>query len=190
MTFNKDKEPAAYVDLKVNNLTQRFDSGISKGTNWFGADGELSQYDVKLWQKRRSMLGHKVMGEIQFSQAANVLINRFEDKSDHPLDGNYARFGGFGGRSLDDTPLPIVDIYLNTDLYEHIERAFVMPNPQIEFRLEFKQSIQYEGFTLTFNKPIENFEGFYRDRFTLDCEHETGIWNAYCEMVEIKNIRD
>ena len=63
--------------------------------------------------------------------------------------------------ALDDTPLPIVDIYLNTDLYEHIERAFVMPNPQIKFRLEFKQSIQYEGFTLTFNKPIENFEGFY-----------------------------
>ena len=44
------------------------------------------------------------MGEIQFSQGATVLINRFEDKSDHPLDGNYARFGAFGGRSLDGTP--------------------------------------------------------------------------------------
>ena len=190
MTFNKDKEPGAYVDLNVNNLTQRFNSGTSKNTNWFVADGELSQYDEKLRQKRRSMLGHKILGEIQFSQGATVLINRFEDKSDHPLDGNYARFGGFGGRTLSSSPLPSVDIYLNTGLYEHIERAFIMPNPQIEFRLEFKQSIQYEGFTLTFNKPIENFELSYEDRFTLDCEHETGIWNAYCEMVEIKNLRD
>ena len=82
------------------------------------------------------------------------------------------------------------NIYLNTDLYEYIERAFVMPNPQIKFRLEFRQSIQYEGFTLTFNKPIENSELSYEDRFTLDCEPDTGIWNAYCEMVEIKNLRD
>ena len=59
MTFNKDKEPGAYVDLNVNNLSQRFNSGISKNTNWFVADGELSQRDEKLSQKRRSMLGHK-----------------------------------------------------------------------------------------------------------------------------------
>ena len=190
MTFNKDKEPGAYVRLNVNNLSQSFNSGISKTTNWFVADGELSQYDEKLCQRRRSMLGHKILGEIQFSQGATVLINRFEDKSDHPLDGNYARFGGFGGRTLSSSPLPSVDIYLNTELYEHIERAFVMPNPQIKFRLEFRQSIQYEGFTLTFNKPIENFELSYEDRFTLDCEPDTGIWNAYCEMVEIKNLRD
>jgi len=24
----------------------------------------------------------------------------------------------------------------------------------------------------------------------LDCESDTGIWNAYCEMEEIKNLRD
>ena len=178
------------MTLNVNNLTQRFNSGISKNINWFVADGQLSQNDEKLRKKRRSMLGHKILGEIQLSQNAFVLINRFEDKSDHPLDGNYARFGGLHICTLDASPLPFVDIYLNTGLYEHIERAFVMPNPQIKFRLEFKQSIQYEGFTLTFNKPIENFELFYEDRFTLDCEHETGIWSAYCEMVEIKNLRD
>jgi len=39
----------------VNNLSQRFNSGTSKNTNWFVADGELSQYDEKLRQKRRSM---------------------------------------------------------------------------------------------------------------------------------------
>ena len=190
MTFNKDKEPGAYVDLNVNNLSQRFNSGISKNTNWFVADGELSQRDEKLSQKRRSMLGHRILGEIQLSQNACVMINRFEDKSDHPLDGNYARFGGLHIHTLDASPLPFVNIYLNTDLYEYIERAFVMPNPQIKFRLEFRQSIQYEGFTLTFNKPIENFELSYEDRFTLDCESDTGIWNAYCEMEEIKNLRD
>ena len=190
MTFNKDKEPGAYVDLNVNNLSQRFNSGINKNTNWFVADGELSQRDEKLSQKRRSMLGHKILGEIQLSQNACVMINRFEDKSDHPLDGNYARFGGLHIHTLDASPLPFIDIHLNTGLYKYIERAFVMPNPQIKFRLEFRQSIQYEGFTLTFNKPIEKFELFYEDRFTLDCEPDTGIWNAYCEMEEIKNLRD
>ena len=64
MTFNKDKEPGAYVRLNVNNLSQSFNSGISKTTNWFVADGELSQYDEKLRQKRRSMLGHKILGEL------------------------------------------------------------------------------------------------------------------------------
>ena len=118
MTFNKDKEPAAYVDLNVNNLTQRFNSGISKNTNWFVADGELSQRDDKLSQKRRSMLGHRILVEIQLSQNACVMINRFEDKSDHPLDGNYARFGGLHIHTLDASPLPFIDIHLNTYLYE------------------------------------------------------------------------
>ena len=73
MTFNKDKEPGAYVDLNVNNLSQRFNSGISKNTNWFVADGELSQYDVKLCQKRRSMLGHKDTGRDPIFSGRNVL---------------------------------------------------------------------------------------------------------------------
>ena len=155
----------------MNNLSQRFNSGINKNTNWFVADGELSQRDEKLSQKRRSMLGHRILGEIQLSQNACVMINRFEDKSDHPLDGNYARFGGLHIHTLDASPLPFIDIHLNTDLYEYIERAFIMPNPQIKFRLEPGDIFSFNNRRLLHgrtgfdpNSGHRHLQGYYMDR--------------------------
>ena len=94
----------------------------------------------------------------------------FVPRGDHRTDNNVCR----------EKESPFVNIYLNTDLYEYIERAFVMPNPQIKFRLEFRQSIQYEGFTLTFNKPIENFELLHQ---TLKEPCNTASWDQQISLL-------
>ena len=119
------------------------------------------------------------------------LVQRFrtsgkENFQDPHLDENYCQFGGCSG--IGDNVRPTADIRLKSDIYDYVEKAFGMSNPQIEFKLEFTEPIQREGMSLSFDQHTKNSRS--SNHFTLDTDAigGTGIWHAYCELVEIKNV--
>ena len=63
-----------------------------------------------------------------------------------------------------------------------------MPNPQIEFTLEFTEPIQRKEMALIFDPPIKYSRS--SNHFTLDTDAVggTGLWYADCKLIEIKNL--
>jgi len=95
----------------------------------------------------------KMVNELFTSQTAGVAIERHENNNRNHLNESYCNFGGSTG--IGDEIKPTAIFFLKSNIYDYIEKAFVMPNPQIEFELEFTKSIQREEMSLTFDKrPI------------------------------------
>jgi hypothetical protein len=173
--FDHSERPVATIDLTVTNLSQRFSSS-DNGTgvvSRFVAEGVLSQYDIDLWKQRQSMMQHKMLGELHRSQSATVLIEKYENISNPYFTESYAQFGGFDQKL--GNLRPFVDIYMQSKFFDYVEKAFVMPNPQIKFRLTFMKSNQREGMSLIFNKMPDPIKYSHQGRFTLDSDSETGI---------------
>ena len=176
----------ATVNMVVSNLVQRFRLSGTETISWFVAEGELVQLDENFDRLERSQMRHRMLHELYQSQTATVLIERHENFSEPHLDGNYCQFGGCSG--IKDNVRPTADIRLNPDIYDHIEKAFVMPNPQIEFALEFTEQIQRKEMALIFDPPLKY--SLSSNYFTLETDAigGTGLWYADCKLVEIKNV--
>ena len=115
------------------------------------------------------------------------MIERRENFPEPHLDGNYCQFGGCSG--IGDNVRPTADVRLKSDIYDYVEKAFVMPNPQIEFTLEFTEPIQRKEMALIFDPPIKY--SLSSNHFTLDTDAVggTGLWYADCKLVEIKTFQ-
>ena len=85
---------------------------------------------------------------------------------------------------------PTADIRLKSDIYDYVEKAFVMPDPQIEFELRFIQATQRAEMSVIFDKLTEPASGGLSNHFTLDTDAVggTGLWYADCKLVEIANV--
>ena len=188
MISKSNATPTANLSLVVRNLTQRFRPSGKETLSWFVAEGELVQFDENFDRLERSQMRHRMLHELYQSQAATVLIERCENFPDPHLDGNYCQFGGCSG--IGDNVRPTADIHLKSNIYDYVEKAFVMPYPQIEFELSFTQAIQPAGMSLIFDKPPEPESGGLSNHFTLDTDAVggTGLWYADCKLVEIKNV--
>ena len=187
---NMGKEPAGTFNLVVSNLVQHFrSSGTDKDTkSKFFADGELVQYDEGFKRLEQSHMRVKLVNELFTSQTARVVIERYEDDPAPNLNGSYCIFGGVSG--VGDVPTPSAIFVLKSNIYDYIEKAFVMPNPQIKLELEFTKSIQREEMSLTFDKPPNPENGLTTNHFTLDSDIGIGLWYARCKLIEIKNVRN
>ena len=130
--------PTANLSLVVRNLTQRFRLSDTGTISWFVAEGELVQFDENFDRLERSQMRHRMLHELYQSQTATVLIERCENFPEPHVDGNYCQFGGCSG--IGDDVRPTADIRLKSDIYDYVEKAFVMPDPQIEFELRFIQA--------------------------------------------------
>ena len=187
---NMGKEPAGTFNLVVSNLVQHFrSSGTDKDTkSKFFADGELVQYDEGFKRLEQSHMRVKLVNELFTSQTARVVIERYEDDPAPNLNGSYCIFGGASG--VGDVPTPSAIFVLKSNIYDYIEKAFVMPNPQIKLELEFTKSIQREEMSLTFDKPPNPENGLTTNHFTLDSDIGIGLWYARCKLIEIKNVQN
>ena len=185
---NIGREPAGTFNLIVSNLIQHFwSSGAEKDTkSKFFADSELIQYGEDFNRLDQSNMRVKLVNELFTSQTARVVIERYEDTLHPNLNESYCVFGGCSGVGAEPTPSAM--FVLKSNIYDYIEKAFVMPNPQIELELKFTKSIQREEMSLTFDKPpnLENF--LTTNHFTLDSDIGIGLWYARCKLREIKNI--
>ena len=187
---NMGKEPAGTFNLVVSNLVQHFrSSGTDKDTkSKFFSDGELVQYDEGFKRLEQSHMRVKLVNELFTSQTARVVIERYEDDPAPNLNGSYCIFGGASG--VGDVPTPSAIFVLKSNIYDYIEKAFVMPNPQIKLELEFTKSIQREEMSLTFDKPPNPENGLTTNHFTLDSDIGIGLWYARCKLIEIKNVQN
>ena len=174
------------VGLVVSNLVQRFRSYNTKTFSWFVAQGALIQLDENSNRLKNPHMRHRMRDELYQSQTATVLINRYENISQPDLVESYCQFGG--ADEMGGAVRPTADFRLTSNLYDHIERAFLMPCPQIEFKLEFTESIQQDGMSLLFDQSTEPSHS--SNHFTLDTNviAGAGLWYAHCELVEIKNV--
>jgi len=188
LEFSPPKQPTAIIKLVVKDLVQRFRTSGTETISWFVAEGELVQFDEKFDRLERSQMRHRMLHELYQSQTATVLIERSENFSDPHLDGNYCQFGGCSG--IGDNVRPTADVRLKSDIYDYVEKAFVMPNPQIEFKLLFVQATQRAEMSVIFDKLPEPESGGLSNNFTLDTDAVggTGLWYADCKLVEIKNV--
>ena len=75
-------------------------------------------------------------------------IVRYENDPAPNLNESYCIFGGSSG--VGDEIKPNAIFALKSNIYDYIEKAFVMANPQIELEMEFTKSIQREEMSLTF----------------------------------------
>ena len=187
---NMGKEPAGTFNLVVSNLVQHFrSSGTDKDTkSKFFSDGELVQYDEGFKRLEQSHMRVKLVNELFTSQTARVVIERYEDDPAPNLNGSYCIFGGCSG--IGDEIEPSAIFVLKSNIYDYIEKAFVMANPQIELELEFIKSIQREEMSLTFDKPPNPENGLTTNHFTLDSDIGIGLWYARCKLIEIKNVQN
>ena len=185
---NIGREPAGTFNLVVSKLIQHFNSsGTEKDTkSKFFADGELVQYGEGLQRLEQSNMRVKMVNELFTSQTAGVAIERHENNNRNHLNESYCNFGGSSG--IGDEIKPSAIFFLKSNIYDYIEKAFVMPNPQIEFELEFTKSIQREEMSLTFDKPPDPENFLTTNHFTLDSDIGIGLWYAHCKLREIKNI--
>ena len=180
--------PTANLSLVVRNLTQRFRRSGTETISWFVAEGELVQLDENFDRLERSQMRHRMLQELYQSQTATVLIERRENFPEAHVDGNYCQFGGCSG--IGDDVRPTADIRLKSDIYDYVENAFVMPDPQILFELRFKQATQRAEMSVIFDKLTEPASGGLSNHFTLDTDAVggTGLWYADCKLVEITNV--
>ena len=180
--------PTANLSLVVRNLTQRFRRSGTETISWFVAEGELVQFDENFDRLERSQMRHRMLHELYQSQTATVLIERRENFPEAHVDGNYCQFGGCSG--IGDDVRPTADIRLKSDIYDYVEKAFVMPDPQILFELRFKQATQRAEMSVIFDKLTEPASGGLSNHFTLDTDAVggTGLWYADCKLVEITNV--
>ena len=185
---NMGKEPAGTFNLVVSNLVQHFrSSGTDKDTkSKFFADGELVQYGEGLQRLEQSNMRVKMVNELFTSQTAGVAIERHEENNRNHLDESYCNFGGSTG--IGDEIKPTAIFFLKSNIYDYIEKAFVMPNPQIELELKFTKAIQHEEMSLTFDKPPNPENFLTTNHFTLDSNIGLGFWYARCKLREIKNV--
>ena len=185
---NIGREPAGTFNLIVSKLVQRFSSsGADKDTkSKFFADGELVQYGEGLKRLEHSNMRVKLVNELFTSQTARVVIERYEDAHAPNLNESYCVFGGASG--VGDEPTPSAMFVIKSNIYDYIEKAFVMPNPQIEFELKFTKAIQHEEMSLTFDKPPNPENFLTTNHFTLDSDIGIGLWYAHCKLREIKNV--
>ena len=183
-----NEPPTANLSLVVRNLTQRFRLSDTGTISWFVAEGELAQFDENLVRLERSQMRHRMLHELYQSQTATVLIERRENFPEAHVDGNYCQFGGCSG--IGDDVRPTADIRLKSDIYDYVEKAFVMPDPQILFELRFKQATQRAEMSVIFDKLTEPASGGLSNHFTLDTDAVggTGLWYADCKLVEITNV--
>ena len=130
----------------------------------------------------------KLVNELFTSQTARVVIERYEDDPAPNLNGSYCIFGGASG--VGDVPTPSAIFVLKSNIYDYIEKAFVMPNPQIKLELEFTKSIQREEMSLTFDKPPNPENGLTTNHFTLDSDIGIGLWYARCKLYKIQNAQN
>ena len=179
--------PTANLSLVVRNLTQRFRLSDTGTISWFVAEGELAQFDENLVRLERSQMRHRMLHELYQSQTATVLIERCDNFPEPHLDGNYCQFGGCSG--IGENVRPTADIRLKSDIYDYVEKAFEMPDPQIEFELRFIQATQRAEMLVIFDKLTEPDTGGLTNHFTLDTDAVggTGLWYADCKLIEIKN---
>ena len=186
---NTGKEPAGTFNLIVSNLVQDFWSyGTEKDTkSKFFSDGELVQYGEGLKRLEQSHMRVKMVNELFTSQTASVVIERYEDDPAPILKESYCIFGGSSG--IGDEIRPNAIFVLKSNIYDYIEKAFVMPNPQIELELKFTKAIQREEMSLNFDKPPNPKNGLTTKHFTLDSDIATGLWYARCELRKIQNIQ-
>ena len=180
--------PTANLSLVVRNLTQQFRLSRTETVSWFIAEGELVQFDENFVRLERSQMRHRMLHELYQSQTATVLIERRENFPEAHVDGNYCQFGGCSG--IGDDVRPTADIRLKSDIYDYVEKAFVMPDPQILFELRFKQATQRAEMSVIFDKLTEPASGGLSNHFTLDTDAVggTGLWYADCKLVEIANV--
>ena len=176
------------MNLAVSNLEQHFRKSGTETISWFVAECELVQFDENFDRLERSQMRHRMLHELYQSQTATVLIERCENFPEAHLDGNYCQFGGCSG--IGDNVRPTADIRLKSDLYDYVEKAFVMPDPQIQFELRFKQATQRAEMSVIFDKLTEPDTGCLTNHFTLDTDAVggTGLWYADCKLVEITNV--
>ena len=188
MISKSNATPTANLSLVVRNLTQRFRPSGKETISWFVAEGELVQFDENFDRLERSQMRHRMLHELYQSQTATVLIERCENFPEPHLDGNYCQFGGCSG--IGDNVRPTADIRLKSDIYDYVEKAFVMPDPQILFELRFKQATQRAEMSVIFDKLTEPDSSGLTNHFTLDTDAVggTGLWYADCKLVEIKNV--
>ena len=188
MMSKSNATPTANLSLVVRNLTQRFRLSDTGTISWFVAEGELAQFDENLVRLERSQMRHRMLHELYQSQTATVLIERRENFPEAHVDGNYCQFGGCSG--IGDDVRPTADIRLKSDIYDYVEKAFVMPDPQIEFELRFIQATQRAEMSVIFDKLTEPDSGGLTNHFTLDTDAigGTGLWYADCKLVEIANV--
>ena len=180
--------PTANLSLVVRNLTQRFRRSGTETISWFVADGELFQLDEHFNKIKQSHIRHRMLNKIYRSQAATVLIERYENFEKPHRDRSYCQFGGCSG--IGNNVRPTADIRLKSDVYKYIEKAFLMPDPQIEFELDFTQAPQRAEMSVIFDKLTEPASGGLSNHFTLDTDAVggTGLWYADCKLVEIANV--
>ena len=180
--------PTANLSLVVRNLTQRFRLSGTETISWFVAEGELVQFDENFDRLERSQMRHRMLHELYQSQTATVLIERLENFPEPRLDRNYCQFGGCSG--IGDNVRPTADIRLKSDIYDYVEKAFEMPDPEIGFELRFIQATQRAEMSVIFDKLTEPDSGGLTNHFTLetDAVGGTGLWYADCKLVEIANV--
>jgi len=185
---NVAKEPAGTFNLVVSNLVQHFSSSDTDKDNKskFFADGELVQYGEDLQRLDQSHMRIKMVNELFMSQTASVAIERYEDDPAPNLNESYCIFGGSSG--VGDEIRPSAIFVLKSNIYDYIEKAFVMPNPQIELELKFTKTIQRKEMSLTFDKPQNPENGLTTNHFTLDSDIGTGLWYARCKLRKIQNV--
>ena len=183
-----NEPPTANLSLVVRNLTQQFRLSRTETVSWFIAEGELVQFDENFNRLEKSHMRHRMLHELYQSQTATVLIERRENFPEAHVDGNYCQFGGCSG--IGDDVRPTADIRLKSDIYDYVEKAFVMPDPQILFELRFKQATQRAEMSVIFDKLTEPASGGLSNHFTLDTDAVggTGLWYADCKLVEITNV--
>ena len=188
MMSKSNATPTANLSLVVRNLTQQFRLSRTETVSWFIAEGELVQFDENFNRLEKSQMRHRMLHELYQSQTATVLIERRENFPEAHVDGNYCQFGGCSG--IGDDVRPTADIRLKSDIYDYVEKAFVMPDPQILFELRFKQATQRAEMSVIFDKLTEPDSGGLTNHFTLDTDAigGTGLWYADCKLVEITNV--
>ena len=177
----------AALNLAVSNLEQHFRKSGTETISWFVAECELVQFDENFDRLERSHMRHRMLHELYQSQTATVLIERLENFPEPRLDRNYCQFGGCSG--IGDNVRPTADIRLRSDIYDYVEKALEMPDPQIQFELRFIQATQRAEMSVIFDKLTEPDTGGLTNHFTLDTDvvGGTGLWYADCKLVEIKN---
>jgi len=176
------------MNIIVSNLEQHFRKSGTKTVSWIVAEGELAQFDENFNRLEKSQMRHRMLHELYQSQTATVLIERRENFPEAHVDGNYCQFGGCSG--IGDDVRPTADIRLKSDIYDYVEKAFVMPDPQILFKLRFKQATQRAEMSVIFDKLTDPDTGGLSKHFTLDTDAVggTGLWYADCKLVEITNV--
>jgi hypothetical protein len=178
----------ATIAVVLSNFVQRFRTSGTETISWFIADGELFQLDEHFNKIKQSHIRHRMLNKIYRSQAATVLIERYENFEKPHRDRSYCQFGGCSG--IGNNVRPTADIRLKSDVYKYIEKAFLMPDPQIEFELDFTQAPQRAEMSVIFDKLTEPDTGGLTNHFTLDTDAVggTGLWYADCKLVEITNV--